>query len=411
MADITFLVNNYWPSVGGAQTHVQRIAQGLSEQFGHRVSVITTDALLAPTAPDPGRIATTSERVGGVHVERVAVARRTQRAVRFVRRAAKRSGWYKPRRNSAFTVGPLGLGWLGAARRAGRTSDVVIAVTFPTLTLLAGDLATRRSPAAFVVMPLLHASDEPPRPWSLRVLRRADACSASTTFERDWLIDHGVDPIRITILPPGCDPQLHPDIDSSTARGVLGLPDRPTVGYFGRLSPTKGVDDVLAVAPSLWERFGDLTILVAGSRTAWTGIDDLIRGLSSDRQDRLVFMDGFDERDKPMLFAACDVIAFPSKEESFGMVTLEAWSARRPVVVADLPAVRTVVRDGVDGLVVPVSDRQALAEAIGALVDDPALAATLGASGRRRVEEEFRWDDIVRGWHQVVESLAVEGRR
>ncbi len=393
---VTFLVANYAPSVGGAQTLVQRVAEGLGAR-GHHVEVVTTDALLPPGGKNAGRISTGVAVMGGVIVRRWPVARRTHSVARHLSRSLARLGvWSEPIR--AATIGPLGLRLMREARRAGRTADVVVGVSAPYLTLLGADLATRRTRAAYAAMPLVHLSGHELPGWVLRSLRRADGCTALTTAERDWLVDNGIDLSRVCVLPPGCDPDLYPDLAPSEARAMLGFPEHLTVGYLGRLALHKGIDTLLDSLPAIRARFPDVSVLIAGPRTGWRDLDRRIEQAMAESGGRLIFRDGFRDDERPVLLAACDVVAFPSREESFGMVTIEAWSARRAVVAGDIEAARCVIRPGDDGELVPVGDPLALADAVVKLLDDPDARARLGAAGRERAVHEFSWDTVIDGW-------------
>lgn len=405
---ITFLVANYWPSVGGAQVHVQRVAEGLVARHGHHVEVLTTDALRSPASRDPGRVDVGSEVHGGVVVRRLPLARRAHAAVRVARRARRRLRLGAG--GSALNAGPLGLRMAVEARRAARRSDVVVGVTAPSMTVVAAEAATRGTSAAHVVMPLLHLGAGAPPAWAVRSMRRADGCTSSTTFERDWLVAHGVDPERTAVLPPGCDPDRYPDLDAATARDRLGLPQRRIVGFLGRMAAHKGIDTLAAAMPAVWERHPDTTLLLAGNRTAWAGLEDVLDRLRAAGGDRVVVHGPFADEDRPTLLAACDVVAYPSREESFGMVTIEGWCARRPVVAGDIDAVRCLVRPGIDGELVPVGDPGALASTVAGLLDDPERRAAEAAAGRVRAEAEFTWDGIVDGWDRFLAD-AVARRR
>ena len=99
--------------------------------------------------------------------------------------------------------------------------------------------------------------------------------------------------------------------------------------------------------------------------------------------------------DLPRYHAAADVFAAPATgHESFGMVLVEAMAAGLPVVASDISGYREVVRDDVEGLLVPAGDPGALAAAVRRVLSDPALAERLKVAGRRRAEG-FSWARIV----------------
>lgn len=93
--------------------------------------------------------------------------------------------------------------------------------------------------------------------------------------------------------------------------------------------------------------------------------------------------------DMPALFRSVDVVALPSYREGLPKGLIEAGACGLALVTTDVPGCREVVTDGVDGLLVPVRDSQALASAIARLEDDPELAARLGAAARRKALEQF----------------------
>jgi glycosyltransferase involved in cell wall biosynthesis len=89
------------------------------------------------------------------------------------------------------------------------------------------------------------------------------------------------------------------------------------------------------------------------------------------------------------LWARCHIAVLPSRREGLPKALLEAAALGRPLVATDVPGCRDVAMDGETGLLVPVDDAAALAQAIETLALDPALRAQFGAAGRRRVEKIF----------------------
>jgi rhamnosyl/mannosyltransferase len=110
-------------------------------------------------------------------------------------------------------------------------------------------------------------------------------------------------------------------------------------------------------------------------------------------------------------YEAADAFVLPSvaKAEAFGLVQLEAMYCRRPVVSCRLgTGVEWVNQDGVTGLVVTPGDVEALAGAINRLLADPALRASLGEAGRRRVEHEFSREHMVRSMLALYREVCGE---
>ncbi|MEZ5179675.1 MAG: glycosyltransferase family 4 protein [Acidimicrobiales bacterium] len=281
---IAMVALNYAPSVGGAQEHVRRVAEGLAAR-GHAVEVITTDALRSPSGADPGRIDPLHDRLADVTVQRHRVSawlRRVQRAVRWV--SVQLPG--RPPDVADVVLHPLLAGpyapsMAGAVRSARRRCDVVLAWSAPFLTLV-GPLRRRRAAAAVVAVPLVHAQRRGPHRVVARALRRADGVVASTSYGATsrW-------PWAWSSPAPWCCRPGPTWTASPTStrrwRARLGLPERPTVGYVGRLAAYKGVDTLLDAAPQLWASHPELTVLVAGSTTGWAGHRRAADQLGDDR--------------------------------------------------------------------------------------------------------------------------------
>lgn len=102
-------------------------------------------------------------------------------------------------------------------------------------------------------------------------------------------------------------------------------------------------------------------------------------------------------------FRAADVVAVPSRSESFGLVAVEAQACGTPVVAADVGGLRTAVADGVSGILVPDHDPSRWARTLGDLLRDDARRADL-ARGAVRVAAEFSWDATAEQTLEVYSS-------
>jgi phosphatidyl-myo-inositol alpha-mannosyltransferase len=120
------------------------------------------------------------------------------------------------------------------------------------------------------------------------------------------------------------------------------------------------------------------------------------------------------EEEKWRLLGATDVLCAPSLGgESFGMVLTEAFASGTPVVASDIAGYRDVVRDGVDGLLVPMGDAVELGEALHALAFDPERRTRMAAAARERAER-FAWprvaSEVVEVYEEALTLPRPEGR-
>jgi len=240
-----------------------------------------------------------------------------------------------------------------------------------------------------------------------QVVDEADVLVASTQEEADDLvIAYGADRDRVLVAPPGVDLDTFRPVGSPQERAglrrSLGIdPDRPVVVFAGRLQPLKGPDVLVRALGELGRRavagtapsvVRPLLVVLGGPSgrptardelraLAWQeGVLDDVRLLEPMAHDRLVDW-----------FRAADLVAVPSHSESFGLVALEAQAAGTPVVAAAVGGLRTVVDDGVSGVLVPGHDASRWARTLDDLLRaDPQRRATL-AKGARAQAERFTW--------------------
>jgi glycosyltransferase involved in cell wall biosynthesis len=166
------------------------------------------------------------------------------------------------------------------------------------------------------------------------------------------------------------------------SRKALNTPeDAPVALALARLHEKKGLDTLLDATAKI----EGLYVWIAGegpleqelkAHCARLGLDDRVRFLGW-------------RNDRGALLAACDVVAFPSRYEPFGTVTVDAWAGSRPLVAADAVGPAAYVKDGVNGLLIPKNDVDALADALRKVVTDKGLAAKLVAGGRASYEAQF----------------------
>lgn len=242
------------------------------------------------------------------------------------------------------------------------------------------------------------------RRWTNRVLgRHTDAILAgSETVRQDILRWDGVPADKVRILPYGIDldPYLAP-MDRETARRALDVPPGSAViGTVSRLEEQKAHDVLLRAFAVLRAAGTDVILLLVGDGREKGRLQEMVTALGL--QDRVRFLGT--RRDLPLLFAAMDVFALPSRWEGTPLALIGAMAASIPVVATPVGGVTTVVEDGRTGRLVPVEDVKALAATLAEALCDRATSRRLAEAGRNHVVENCSVAAMVRG----LEALYLE---
>ncbi|MBU2601259.1 MAG: glycosyltransferase [Actinobacteria bacterium] len=161
--------------------------------------------------------------------------------------------------------------------------------------------------------------------------------------------------------------------------------EAPTIGTVTRLQRAKGVDVFLEMAAKIRERVHDARFVIVGD-----GPDEDVLQSQAERlglADSCKFVGH--SNDVAGHLARFDVFVLSSRYESHPLALLEAMAARLPVVATAVGGVPEIVRNGIDGVLVPPNDPAAAAHAVQRLLNDWERASRLAASGRRRYERAF----------------------
>ncbi len=193
---------------------------------------------------------------------------------------------------------------------------------------------------------------------------------APSGFLRDLVVDWGIPRDKVS-----CVPHFAPAIHGRSTGEVIA--------YVGRLSREKGLEVLLEAM----RRLPHIPLVVAGEGPLGSFLrEKAVR----EEVSNVRFVGHLGDRALGELLAACRFTVIPSTwYEVFGLGTLESWSWGIPVVASRIGGLASVVRDRVDGLLVPPGDPSALAEAISWLWDHPTEASSMGEEGRRRLLDEF----------------------
>ena len=233
-----------------------------------------------------------------------------------------------------------------------------------------------------------------------RLLVVSEACRQSlppTLQRRAQVLVHGIElePIRDATR---CRNELRQSV-----RAELGVPDDEVLAMtVAGLRWPKGYDVLLPAARATLDRGAAVRFVAVGDGTLRQDLEALHASLSLD--EHFVFLG--EREDVPRLLAAADVFVIPSRQEGLPLALMEAASSGLPIVATDVGELPNVLTSGINALIVPAEEPQALADALMELVNQPELRMQLGSAAleladrfdvRRCVREvESVYDELVR---------------
>jgi glycosyltransferase involved in cell wall biosynthesis len=401
------LVQVYPPAEGGVPQSVSAVCERLVSDYGTDVSVFTTNALTTLNFRDaslPTLPIEEGEERNGVRVRRFPVDTRWASWLRYPQSAAFRLGLPGNGRLRTAWSGPIVPKMLRSLRD--EQADVICAATFPFHHLTYPFRLPQPRPP-IVLVGAIHTENR----WLYHrqnLIRLIDQCYAivvHTEHERRWLIAQGAPADRVCVIGHGIEVQ---DAERGRFRKAQGIPsDAFVVAYVGVHGSHKGIDTLLEALPRLLATREDAFLVIAGGETPYSAtLRGLIAQLPEPARVRVRMISNLSEELKAEVLADCDVFASPSREEAFGITTLEAWAQARPVVVGDSPGQSSVVEDGALGLIVPHADVQSLLDALTTLASDEALRKRLGGAGHERLRERYQMSAVIRQYHTLFSEAA-----
>lgn len=197
----------------------------------------------------------------------------------------------------------------------------------------------------------------------------------------------GIPPEKISVIPNRVDVSRYGNRDQrGVVRSILGFSDDDhLMTVVATLKPQKGHTILLSAMAEIATRFPQLHILIAGDGILRADLETRTNSLNL--TNRVHFLGT--RSDIPDLLAASDSFVLPSLWEGLSMALCEAMASELPVIATDVSGTREVMIPGETGLLVPASDSHELANAMSAILSDPAKAQMMAAAARRRVEIHY----------------------
>ncbi|NGX41796.1 MAG: Spore coat protein SA [Chlamydiae bacterium] len=218
-------------------------------------------------------------------------------------------------------------------------------------------------------------------------------------FIKKELLGIGCNHRRVTTVHHGINPeQFRPDINPSRIyKKYPQLKNRRVIFHPARMGLAKGCDVSIKALRLIKEQFPDVILVLAGTKNIidWELTQQKDIAYMVDLVERFnlrdnILIDTYPLEDMPYMYAASEVCIYPSTAfEPFGLTMLEALASGKPMVVTNAGGMPEIIRDGINGFVVPMKGFEELASRVMSLFSDPELRDRFGTTGRDMVESSF----------------------
>ena len=193
--------------------------------------------------------------------------------------------------------------------------------------------------------------------------------------------------------------------DRNSTRKALGLCDEDKViGIVSNLHKYKGHIYILSSLEKILPFYPLLKLLIVGEGPEKSSLEKYVNDLGI--KNNVIFLGG--RKDVPELMRAFDILVVPSLFESFGMTLIEGMYSKLPIIGTNVGGIPEILKDGETGILIPPRDSEAIKNALLKLIENPALAKSMGERGREIVLSKFTGQRYAREMERLYISLLEE---
>jgi len=175
--------------------------------------------------------------------------------------------------------------------------------------------------------------------------------------------------------------------------------------YLGRLVFYKNIEVILQALKTVTKEFPDVTLVIVGDGPHKESLQELAKKLGI--SDNIIFTGYVTPQQKAKFLAESNALLFPSLIEGFGLVMLESFQQKRPVIVSDIPPMSDIVENKKTGLVIDPHDEKSWAAAIILLIKNPQLSNKMGEIGHQILKEKYNkqlfYERLIKMYNDVLE--------
>ncbi len=366
---VLVLSHIYPPAVDGGSQIIYKFVEVLKKKEKVEVKVITSDAYSTDDFLSP---------------EAEKLKRRPRKDNKIIRVRTIR--W--PARIIRRITGPVFIGfpWLKIIRWK---PEVIIGGAFPTTIPIYAWIASKLTGSKLWLIPCTHFKFENFSRFPLiPILKQADKIYSLTKQEKNFYIkNYKIDKSKIIVFNPPVDKKLLVD-----KKFEPEFPKQPTLLFLGNHAAHKRIEMLIKSMARLFNgSIGEKPkLVIAGKKTLYTPeIEKLIDSLPEKIKKNISLQGEYNRQEQIKLLDQSTVLVNPSEFETLGLVFMEAWARKKPVIAADLDLLEEVIDDGENGLFFEKDSLDDLVAKIKQVIENPDLAKKLGENGYKKVRNKY----------------------
>ena len=239
--------------------------------------------------------------------------------------------------------------------------------------------------------------------------KRCDAITVNSSYIREVFLSCGRNLPYPILIPMGVDLSIFNCVKQVNREDIY---HKPLILFIGRLIRWKGIHILIQAMRLLIKDYPEASLVIAGDGVCLKKLKELVSKLGI--ESSVLFTGNIPGNEIISWYSKADIFILPSitdnnLTEGLGVVLLEAMASGVPVIGSNSGGIPDIIEDGVNGLLVPPGDPDALNTAIIRIIEDPDLAEKFRNAGLKTVRERFSWDQIAARFMEIYMNLSNDG--
>jgi glycosyltransferase involved in cell wall biosynthesis len=214
---------------------------------------------------------------------------------------------------------------------------------------------------------------------------------AVTKMEIPIIKQLGVKEENIHFIPHGVNTEIFRPIDSSKVKEMYDLEDYDVILYVGRIAKGKGVDKLIKALNLIINQKKKVKLIIIGGDAGFLPVTKALIH-KYNLQNNVIFTGYIPKEGLAKFYSAADLVVYPSRQEIFGLVLVEAGACAKPVIGSDIMGPSEIIINGKTGFTSNFRDIKQLSDLILELLNDKDLMHQMGKNGLERVKKYYTWE-------------------